>query len=117
MQVLAPASYRVTQHESFQISIQCQGTAYLALGDVNGFELSFTPAAPSAQVTPSILSGPGSINHVFLHVVYQGATPTASYTIQVIDANGVVVDQMGSSVDPTVAQPYRDDFDLRVNVV
>lgn len=117
MIVIAPRAYAVDQAESFSIVIECVGTAYGAFGDVNGFNLPFTDASPSVDVTPALLKGPHSINHVFLHVVYQeGATKDAAYMIRVIDQDGNVRDTMGSKLDSAEKLPYRDDFDLRVEV-
>jgi len=117
MNVIAPRAYAVDQSESFSIVIECAGTAYAAFGDVNGFNLPFAEGSPSADVTPALLKGPHSINHVFLHAVYQaGATEEAAYVIRVVDRDGNVRDSMGSKLDPDEELPYRDDFDLRVEV-
>jgi hypothetical protein len=49
-------------------------------------------------------------------VYREGATDKAAYAIQIIDSNGDVRDQMGSELDSNEKLPYRDDFDLRVEV-
>jgi hypothetical protein len=118
MKVIAPAVYQLADDESFRVRIDCVGTAYLALGDVNGFVLPFSDKQHEVTVTPALLRGPHSVNHVFLHVVYQqGATPQAEYSIRVLDQQGTPMDEMGSKLNPKRALPYRNDFDLRVEVL
>ncbi len=118
MKFIAPAAYQVGVNESFDIQIDCVGTAYLAFGDVNKFVLPFSQSQPKVTVTPAVLAGPHSINHISIHVIYQqGATPQAAYTIRVFDDTGAQIDQMGSKIDTSITLPYRDDFDLRVEVV
>jgi hypothetical protein len=90
---------------------------YLALGNVNGFELTFTEDTPQADVTPAILAGPGSVNRVHLHLVYTADTPAARYRILVIDREGNGVDSIDSTLIPDEQRPYRVDVDLVVKVV
>lgn len=117
MKVIAPRSYSLRVDEKFTIVIECVGTAYGGFGDVNGFDLGFKKSTPAADVTPALLKGPHSVNHVFLHAVYQkDATPHAEYTIRVLDEKGAEQDRFGSKIDPSEPLPYVDDFSLRVQV-
>ena len=62
MKVLGPEIFGLDDDESFTIHIDCEGGAFLAFGNVNGFDLPFDDATPQADVTPAVLAGPGSAN-------------------------------------------------------
>jgi hypothetical protein len=117
MRVLAPQIFEVDPDESFTVRIDCEGGTYLALGNVNNFELHFNDAMPQADVTPAILAGPGTVNRVHLHLVFTADTPAQRYVIRVIDRNGAVVDLVESILIADEPRPYRIDVDLVAQVV
>jgi hypothetical protein len=117
MRVIAPEIFELDPDESFTVQIDGGAGTYLALGNVNNFELLFTKNTPQANVTPAILAGPGSVNRVHLHLVYTADTPAADYLIRVIDRDGNEVDSINSTLIPGEPRPYRVDVDLVVKVV
>lgn len=116
MRVIAPGMFELRRDESFTVNIECEGGAYLAFGTVNTFELHFTPQTPTVEITPAILSGPGSVNRVHLHLVYPQDAPAQRYRITVIDENGRIADTVNSGLDPDRPRPFRVDVDFVVRV-
>ena len=116
MRVLAKAFYELDRDESFTVRIDCEGGTYIAVGNVNNFELSFDEDLPEADVTPAILAGPHSMNTVSLHLVYSKDIPAQHYRITVRDREGTVVDEIDSGLNPDRSRPYRVDVELIVRV-
>lgn len=117
MRVIAPEMFELDADESFTIRIECEGGAYLALGNVNNFNLPFTSAMPEARVTPAVLAGPDSVNRVHLHLGYPEDMPAEMYQIIVFDAGGNAVDTVSSHLNPDRPRPYRVDVDLVAHVL
>jgi hypothetical protein len=102
--------------ESFALRIDCEGGAYVALGEVNGFPLQFNEQIPQAAITPAILAGPQSVNRIHLHLVYPFDAPPERYRATVLDENGDTADTVDSTFNPDRPRPYRVDVDLVAQV-
>lgn len=116
MRLLAPAMFELRPDEAFTIDIGCEGGAYLAFGEVNGFQLRFDEQSPRASITPAILAGPQSVNRIHLHLVYPQDAPPERYRVTVIDETGQTADTIASTFNSERPRPYRVDVDLVAQV-
>jgi hypothetical protein len=118
MRVLAPGVYDgLRTDEHFTVDIQSVGGAYIVLGTVNNFDLVFSNTVTQVDITPAILAGPHTVNRVHLHLIYSKDAPPSSYTIEVADENGQVVDTIQSTLNPNRQLPYNVDVDLVARVL
>ncbi|HJW93746.1 MAG TPA: hypothetical protein VJ901_09020 [Thermoanaerobaculia bacterium] len=81
--------YTLTPNDGFGVRVTATGTSFFVPASIDITVLSLVDAI-TFNVTPAMLNGAGSLHQLNLHCFF--TPPTGSYTIEVLDAFGTVID-------------------------
>jgi len=112
---IAMQLYELQSSDSFGIRVDEIGTRFQVEGAIDDTRLKFASGG-TVSITPTMLSGVRAHHTVTLFLIWDvGATPTAIYTITVLDPAGGVVDTIQrTNPGGTLPQARRLELSLLV---
>jgi hypothetical protein len=104
---LAPGIYQVTPTEGISITVDCVGTGFVVIANIDTSALTFAAAVPT-RITPAMMGGVGSVHTINIRCFFtQGATTAAAYTINTTDDQGGPLDGFNVPIVSGQALPYQ----------
>jgi hypothetical protein len=98
--------YQLGPTDSFGIRVSVTGAAFDVVAGIDTDEITLT-AGQLFTVTPSMLSGSGSLHELRLAVFFlTGSAATARFTIELQDAAGATVDSVVDGMPAGQAPPF-----------
>ena len=116
IQKTGAGSYSLSSGDSFRLRMTCAGTGLLADGAIHTNPVEFTTAAPEVTIEAALVnSAPETFLGTIRVFFTDDATSTAQYALQVVDSNGISVDELTALLPPSGAFPRKARFGLRFN--
>ena len=104
---LAPGIYQITPTEGVTITVDCVGTGFVVIANIDTTALTFAAGVPN-RIAPAMLSGTGSVHTINLRCFFtQESTTVAAYTINTTDDHGGALDAFNVPIVASEALPYQ----------
>jgi hypothetical protein len=104
---LAPGIYQIAPTEGVTITVDCVGTGYVVIANIDTNALTFAAGVPN-RIGPTMLNGVGSVHTINLRCFFtQGATTAAAYTVNTTDDQGAALDSFNIPIVASESLPYQ----------
>jgi hypothetical protein len=104
---LAPGIYQIAPTEGVTITVDCVGTGFAVIANIDTNALSFAAGVPF-RIAPTMLNGMGAAHTVNIRCFFtQGATTAAAYTVNTTDDQGAALDAFNVPIVASQSLPYQ----------